>query len=575
MKKSGLFLAMVLFTTTVVQSALGQGGFQEWSATKSGKGVFQFAGQRDAGLYRATINLRRGGEAEIQLFGARTYTFTGQWSGNRFSGVDLVITSANGRPGDNGKGRMTFRRNGDLERFNFTGSGIRATYSVTFDATPGGGGGNNPSQEFVGVYRSVVQVREGREDYTLVRILRIKEDKTVELVSRFKGTEPQVNRNSIRRHGDLLQEIRDRKTIIHTGTWNVVGRRLEIYLTTLNGGREESRMTFELSNGNLNTIDWDKQTYGSEGFNFVRDESADDEDTNQPPVQPPPVQPPPVVDRSVGRYTALLQTPDTKGLVERTLELRADGRGSFSQRWSGISRPRFSTRDVAELGQVIVELEDRNGPVVHSGTWQEGGNNFLTFNFDRTFGARNPGAIVFEVRRDGLVPMQYDEKQFGNKQFLLSRTGGTAPGTPVPNDQDANPRSLVGHYATNLRVPETTGDIERRLELDANGSARLTTEWLGSGQPQFGFRAARELGSLIRIIERTRQPVNQFGRWSFNNNQLTVRLTNTSSSGNNNRLEVNETTLIFSVQGTTLEATSFDQDIYGTRAFNLYNRQRR
>ena len=171
--------------------------------------------------------------------------------------------------------------------------------------------------------------------------------------------------------------------------------------------------------------------------------------------------------------------------------------------------------------------------------------------------------------------MQYDEKQFGSKQYLLSRTGGSAPGTPVPNDQDANPRSLVGHYATNLRVPETAGDIERRLELDANGSARMTTEWLGSGQPQFGFRAARELGSLIRIIERTRQSVNQFGRWSFNNNQLTVRLTNTSSSGNNNRLEVNETTLIFSVQGTTLEATSFDQDIYGTRAFNLYNRQRR
>ncbi len=572
--KTGRFLLAVIFLTAIaVQSSLAQGVFQEWSVTKSGTGVLQIVGQRDAGIYRATINLRRGGVAEIQVFGARTYTFTGQWSGNRFSGVDLEITNANGRPGDNGRGRMTFRRNGDLEKFNISGSGIRATYSVTFDATPGGG--NNPSQEFVGVYRSVVQVREGREDYTLVRILRIKEDKSVELVSRFKGTEPQVNRNSIRRHGDLLQEIRDRTTIIHTGTWNVVGRRLEINLTTLNGGKEESRLTFEPSGGNLTTILWDKQTYGSEGFKFVRDESADDDDTNQPPTQPPPVG-----DRLVGRYTVSLQPPDTSGLIERTLELQSGGRATLTQSWSGVNRPRFSNRDVMELGQSILAFGQRNGPIVYSGTWQDGGNNFLTFNFERTFGSRTAGAIIFEIRRDGLVTSQYDENQFGSKQFLLSRTGGRFPGNPNnpnPNDQDPTPRQLAGNYSTTLRVPDTTGDIERRLELDGNGSARLTTEWLGTSQSQFGFRATRELGNLLRLIERTRQSVNQFGRWSFNNNQLTVRLTNTASSvaNPNNRVEVSETTLIFNVSGTTLEATSFDQDIYGTRAFSLYNRQRR
>ncbi len=567
MKKRGLFFTIIFLAVTMT-SSWAQGVFQEWSVTKSGKGVLQMGGQRDAGIYRATINLRRGGTAEIQVFGARTYTFTGQWSGNRFAGVELQIDNANGRPGDNGRGRITFRRNGDLERFNVSGSGIRATYSLTFDATPGG---NNPTPEVVGVYRSSVQVREGREDYNLVRILRVNEDKSVELVSRFKGTEPQVNRISMRRHGDLLQEIHDRKTIKHLGTWNLVGRRLEIYLTTLDGGKEESRMSFDLRAGNLDTIYWDKQTYGSEGFKFVRNDSRDEDDETTPPPNQPPDQPQPG-RRLVGTYSASLQVLNARGVIERTLELRADGRATLTQSWNGINRPRFSTQDVNELGQTILEFQQRTTPLVYSGTWQDGGNNLLTFNFDRL---RNAGAMVFEIRRDGLVPTQYDERQFGTKQFILTRTGGNFPGNPFPGNPDPTPQQLAGTYSTNLRVPDTTGDIERRLELDANGSARLSTEWLGTGQPQFGFRATRELGNLLRSIERTRQSVNQFGRWSFSNNQITVRLTNTASSNPNNRVEVSETTLVFNVSGGTLEATSFDQDIYGSRAFSLYNRQRR
>ncbi|MEW6128413.1 MAG: hypothetical protein AB1757_15345 [Acidobacteriota bacterium] len=537
---------------------------QEWNSTSYGRGTLKISGQRDEFFNRARLNLLRNGEAEIQIFGEKTYTFYGRWSRNRTSTIDLNIEEAFGRA-EPARGTLRFRANGELERFDFTGSGIRPTYSLTFESRSGTGGSQGAN--FIGIYRSVVQVREGREDYTMVRILRIKEDKSVELVSRYKGSEPQVNRNSIRRFGDLLQEIRNRKTILHTGTWSIVGRRLEINLTTLDGGREATRMQFELAGQDLTTIYWDKQTYGTEGFNFKRSETTDEDDGTQPDNYPP------AGDLLIGKYSVTIQSYDGRATIERTLDLQAAGQATLTTRWRGAGRPRFSNRDVDELGRIIVELEEGANEVVHSGTWRRSGNE-LTINFDRLNNSRDSGSIVFTIRSDGFQAIRFDENQYGTREFFLTRVAYAV--TPDPYGQGATPQYLVGRYSTNLRVPETTGDIERVLELSPNGSATFTTEWLGGGQPQFGFRATRELGNLLKSIERTRQPVSQYGRWSFINNSIVVRLTSTAASNTNigNRVDVRETTVVFRVRDNVLEAENYDQEIYGSRAFSLYSRRR-
>ncbi len=112
-------------------------------------------------------------------------------------------------------------------------------------------------------------------------------------------------------------------------------------------------------------------------------------------------------------------------------------------------------------------------------------------------------------------------------------------------------------------MPDSNGEIERSLELLANGDARLTTEWVGSGRtPRMGFRALRELGQAIRDLENQRT-VTQNGQWRFSNNQVIVQF--------DNRVAMRDAgSMTFDFRGgNTLESVRVDPTMFGDRRFTL------
>lgn len=282
MKKITSKLMLLLIVSIV--SITTQAQIRELQGTGEGRGVLKYAGQREKNLTEATVFLRRNNDIEIRLFGDESYTFTGRWTAGRANTYEFTVTDGFGTQGASGKGTVNLRQNGQVVRLELTGYTRRQTFSVTFD---GDQTNNNDSQydrssDYIGVYRSTETTSTQRynQDFTIVRVLRIKDNGIAELVSRFKGNTPVVNRENLRIHGELLSQIRDRKTILHLGTWRKKGRGIEVLLNNLNNNQtSQATFQFELRGGdrdNLQTTNWDRLAYGSNGFKFQRVLNEDD-----------------------------------------------------------------------------------------------------------------------------------------------------------------------------------------------------------------------------------------------------------------------------------------------------------
>jgi hypothetical protein len=275
---------LMLLLIVSIFSINTQAQVRELQGSGEGRGVLKFAGQRDRDLTGADIVLKRDGNMEIRLLGDESYTFTGRWSAGRVNTYELDVTGGFGNLGATGKGRVTVRQNGQIVRLEFNGYTRRQTYSVTFD---GDQVNNNDSQydrsgDYIGVYRSVETTQKYNQDFTIVRVLRIKDNGIAEVVSRFKGGEPVVNRENLRIHGELLSQIRSRKTVLHRGTWRKRGRSIEVVLDNLNNNETmQATFQFEFRGGdkeNLQTTNWDRTIYGSSAFKFQRVLNEDDND---------------------------------------------------------------------------------------------------------------------------------------------------------------------------------------------------------------------------------------------------------------------------------------------------------
>jgi hypothetical protein len=284
MKKTTGRLALLLSLSILWVTAEAQ--VRELQGTGEGSGVLKFAGQRDKNLTEATVFLKRNGEIEIRLLGDESYTFTGRWRAGRVNTYAFDVTGGFGNLGASGKGTTTIRQNGQIVRLEFNGYTRRQTFSVTFDGEQvnNNGSQDDRSTDYIGVYRSAETTQKYNQDFTIVRVLRIKDNGTAELVSRFKGGDPVVNRDNLRIHGELLTEIRNRKTVLHRGTWRRRGRSIEVLLNNLNN-RETTQATFQFElrgrdKDNLETTNWDRTVYGSSGFKFVR--VINEEDDEQP-----------------------------------------------------------------------------------------------------------------------------------------------------------------------------------------------------------------------------------------------------------------------------------------------------
>lgn len=419
MKKIIMLTAVLFIASACAAIASAQTSFGELNADRRGTGAIRFENQREEEVTGAVVILRRGGDAEVRLTGRTTTTFKGRWSGGDNNLVDLNLTSGFGYGTMEARGQVTLTRGGGFDRLELNGRSRGRNFTVTFDAERRGpipGGGGNRDSEFIGTYRSTYGSQRGGTDTRLIRVLKILDGGRVELVSRYQGRDPDLTRTDLSMHGTLLRDIRAKKMIVHTGTWRSFGRRLEVTLDSLDGSRSSVRMTFEFRNNNrdeLVTTAWDRALYGSVGFEFKRNDSNDDDNSDQGQGQTP--------NRLTGIFSTRLQVPDSDGDIERSLELSANGDARLTTQWMGGRMPRTSFRAQRELGDMIRDLENQR-TVTQNGRWRLS-NNQLIVQFDNPVAMRDAGSMTFDVRGfDTLDSVRVDQKMYGDRRFTLSRT---------------------------------------------------------------------------------------------------------------------------------------------------------
>lgn len=289
MKKIAFVLSILVLTTLSAREASAQRQFDDWSATEQGRGTLRIQGQRDEQITRATVDLRRNGDLEIRVLSITPWVFTGRWFGWRGYDVEVEITDGLGRDGARGRGTVRLSRGGGFERIEITGETRRQSFSISFvsgDSSPSRPDWRPDSRrsEYTGAYRTSAQSRWRGDDYRIIWVLRIYEDGSAQLSTRYQGNEPQIRRDSVSFFGLVLREVQRRRKVIHTGTWREVGRRLEVNLTTWDDRqRGDTRFIFYFADRDrkeLTTVSWDRNLYGSSGFQFERiaDPNADDDD---------------------------------------------------------------------------------------------------------------------------------------------------------------------------------------------------------------------------------------------------------------------------------------------------------
>jgi hypothetical protein len=421
MKNIAALIRVLAIVVACVSIAGAQTVFRELNADSRGRGAISFDNQRDENITNATVLLRRNGDAEIRLVGRTTWTFTGRWTAGTGQDVDLDLNGA----GSEARGRVTLTRSGNLDRLELTGRSRGQRFTANFDADRrgdsqqgGGGGGGNRGADFVGVYRSSYSPTPRPDDFKLIRTLRIREDGSAELVSRYQNRPPVMSQSNLRLLGNLIRNVESRKKINHTGSWRAFGRRLEVTLTNLDGDtRAVSRMTFEFRNADrseLSTTAWDRNDYGTVGFEFRRTDADDnDDDSNQGGGQGQ------TPDRVAGSYSTRLRVPDSDAEIERTLQLSPNGDARLTTELVGGRDSRMSFRAVRELGRLVRRLETQR-TIVHYGRWQSR-NGQIVVDFDNLDRTREPGSITFEARGDTLEAVRVDQNQYGDGRFSLER----------------------------------------------------------------------------------------------------------------------------------------------------------
>jgi hypothetical protein len=419
-----LMLCMIVPLSAGLASAQGQnaqGQYREWSANSRGRGSIRYANQRDEVLTSASVELRRNGDAEVRVVGQTTSTFTGRWTTRRGYEVDLIINYGFNNLRVDGRGTLELREGGGIERLEITGQTRGQQFTVSFDSEgrgggnfPGGGGGGQGLRDLVGRFRSSDDLR-GRESSTLIRVLKLDDNGTVDLVSRYRGGVPFIGRDTERRYGRLVRDVSNRKKVTHSGTWRVAGRqRIEVTFTSLDGTRLDSRLTLEVRGTNRDQLvatDWDRALYGELPLQFTRMNANDRDDDDDGYGQTP--------DRVAGDYAVRLRIPDTNGDIERRLTLSRDGTATLTTQWMSNGRFEVSNRAEQEYGRLLRFIANQR-QIDQSGRWQFR-NNQVVIEFESRNDFRGRNVMTFDIRAGELQATDFDHGIYGTRSFNMRR----------------------------------------------------------------------------------------------------------------------------------------------------------
>jgi hypothetical protein len=260
-------------------------------------------------------------------------------------------------------------------------------------------------------------------------------------------------------HGDLLPEIRDRKTVLHTGTWRNSGRGIEVLLKTINDNdRVEASWRFEFrvnDRDNLQTITWDKTVYGSGLFKFVRVINEDNDDPYQKPTDNFPRPSRDRINLSEDGQGDLSIGRDPRKTINRvTVNAAADNTVEIGLRIAGGSFVRFTGQIVNNDGRVL------DVRLTGSGNADASGN------------------LTIEQSNANRITRLYGNGRLDNRNFTVDFNGGNAS----VSDRDSTDRNDLNLFQngsglwTRERWPNASIEsvaVVGRVNNDVDVSLRL------------------------------------------------------------------------------------------------------
>ncbi|HSV75268.1 MAG TPA: hypothetical protein VLH79_16050 [Chthonomonadales bacterium] len=221
-----------------------------------------------------------------------------------------------------------------------------------------------------------------------------------------------------------------------------------------------------------------------------------------------------------GAYVAERSVRDDRGstTLRFALQLERGGRAEMITEAVG-RRPQVSRDTLARYGEVLHYVA-RRGRAIHTGAWTERRGR-VELDMDRIEGDRAGGRWVVEAARHEVVLRGLDRRLYGEGEMRLRpRFGGGVDWGP----EARRPHEVAGDYAITRRWRDTRTEhaVRTVISLRRDGRAELRTELL-AGDPSADQDARRELGDIVRLLDRTRSVTHE-GEWEADGGRVTLRM---------------------------------------------------
>lgn len=228
-------------------------------------------------------------------------------------------------------------------------------------------------QNYEGIYTATMPSRDSR--FTILQTLEIKRDGTASITTVYEGQRPTLDSNNRADFGEVLEEVVSRGKASHTGSWQISGSRVKLYLERMNGRRWDATFEFSRSGTGLALMLYDRSDYGNKQRIYYPGKphggwgtggsggsggwggSGGSSGGNRS-------------SQAEGRYEVEFRIDYRNSRVVRTLDLQRGGRAVLQMEYRGSGNPFITPDDTRQYGELIGDLQ-RDRTVRHMGTWRE------------------------------------------------------------------------------------------------------------------------------------------------------------------------------------------------------------
>ncbi len=372
--------------------------------------------------------------------------------------------------------------------------------------------GTAVAQTFVGTHTGEQRSVEPKENYAIVRMLRLDRNGRAELSTSYRGTKPKLTRKSMNAFGSLLDDVAREKIIRHVGTWRAEDNQVWVTLSTLNlaagPDQQDAELAFDVRDGFLVSSTEGSDLYGDSRMRLRMGSTTATGGGNGGGVQ----------TQAGNTFTSTVRNPNQTNefTVTRTLRLEQNGRAVMEWSYKG-DTPDLTRSNIRYFGDVLSDVA-RLRILQHSGTWRAANNN-VQVNLT-TLGAREElaSSLTFAVQGKNLVLTSWDKESYGSQKLTFV---GSAMVASNPNEGSGDTiGDVVGRHLQTFTL-DSGAQINRELIFEKDGTVRLTTEYPASRRTAISDIDQSNYGmSIIRLG--SQRSYTYEGTWQVRGNEILI-----------------------------------------------------